>query len=467
MRRTATLIAAGAAVLMLSCIPALADFEETGFGARTAGMANSFVGLADDVYAVVYNPAALGTQRDREFTASYKKMYWGLSDLSELGENFLAFSFPLKNDRSAGTIGAAIWNFQAANLYRENTLILSYGLSLKEIIKQNIYAGVAVRVLSKEYTSTEYTENSMDFLGSTSYGRDPVFKNGYGKTAIGVDLGAYIPFSRAYSAGVMFKNINRPDTGLADKSILPLITKVGGCYHAARFNVLMDAEFVNKDVNVGPALEKFLLKKKAALRGGFEFGSRDRANLTMGASYRFKGFRLDYAFALPLKGIRGTNGSHGMSLVIFIGEGGTAEEVTEEAPAAYQTAMRQYYLKDYLRAYESFRDLSVSTTLSPKFMRASGDFAAKIQSSMAQMAGKDSSSREVLYAKGFVAYVGRKYPEALVHWQAYLIKNSGNREVRDYYTKVSALFEKEASKAIGGYMLEKITATPEVEHDEE
>jgi hypothetical protein len=454
-------------VVLLGYSFARADFEETGFGARTAGMANSFVGLADDVYSVVYNPGALGRIRDREFTASYKKLYWGLTDLTDLGENFLAFTFPLTSNRNGGTIGAALWNFHAGNLYSENTCILSYGRTLKDVINYNVYAGASLRILSKQYTANIYTENAIDFLGN-SFGRDPVFANGYSKTALGVDVGAFFPFNKIYTAGVMIQNINAPDTGLAEKSILPMDSKVGVCYHAAEFNVLTDVEFVNGDMNVSPGFEKFLLKKQVALRGGFELGSRSLANLTMGASYRFSGFRLDYSFQLPLEGIQGTNGTHGMSLVIFFGEAGTIEEVVEEVPDAYQNVLRLYYKKEFVRAYEKFTTLSTSAALPAKYAKSSGEFAARIRSEMEQQASKKKYTvSQKLYAKGFLSYVDKRYPECLVQWQEYLSKNAGNREIREYTARVSSLFEKDKSIKIGGYVTEGINAKPNLKRDDE
>lgn len=454
-------------VLLLSYCSVRADFEETGYGSRATGMANSFVGLADDVYSVVYNPGALGNIRDREFTASYEKLYWGLTDLTDLGVNFIAMTFPLSGTRNGGTIGAAIWNFNAGNLYSENTFVLSYGRTLRDLIHYNMYVGASLRVLTSQYTANAYTENAIDFLGNT-YGRDPVFVNGYGKTTLGCDLGAYFPFNKVYTAGIAVQNINSPNTGLAQTSILPVDTKVGVCYHATDLNVLGDIEFVDGAINIGPAFEKYLWKKQVAVRGGFEFGSNSLANLTMGASYRFSGFRLDYSFVLPLEGIQNTNGSQGMSLVIFFGEGGSNEEAVEEIPVPFQNAVRLYYKREYVRAYEAFQKLAAGTTVSPKFVKSSADYVAKIKSEMEQQASKNKSSEsQKLYAKGFLSFVDKKYPECLVQWQEYLNHNSSNQEIREYVRRVSSLFEKDKSKKIGGYILEGTSTKPDAIKDEE
>ena len=319
-RRTYSVVSLCALLVCAGYSVVLGDFEETGFGARTTGMANSFIGLADDVYSVVYNPGAMGRIRDTELTASYRRLFWGLTGDESLADNFAAFTLPLSSTTKGGTIGAALWTFRAGDLYRENTVIVAYGRTLKDIINYDVYAGVSLRFLSKTYAANTYTENAVDFLSGENYGRDPVFDNGYGKTTIGVDIGAYFPFKNVYTAGIVVKNINSPDTGLAEKIILPLDVQAGVCYHGAGYNLLLDGQYVNNEINMGPAMEKYLFNTTAAVRGGFKFGSRNRANVTMGASYHFKVFRLDYSFELPLKGIEGTNGSHGMSMVVFLGQ---------------------------------------------------------------------------------------------------------------------------------------------------
>lgn len=461
-------VLAAAAALSLCRAPAWADFEETGFGARAAGMANSFVGLADDVYAIAYNPGALGRLRAAEFTASYRKLYWGLTDKSELNENFLAVAYPLDKDGSRGTLGLAVWNYTAGDLYRENTVFVSYGRTLKDIVGRTSFAGLTVKALTKEYASTLYTENAIDFLGD-SYGRDPVFAGGYGKTTIAVDVATLVPLSARATAGVVVKNINAPDTGLAEKVILPLDVRAGVCFTRDSLNIVADAQFRDGDITAGPAFERTLFNGLAAVRGGLALGSRGRAAATMGASSRFAGLRIDYSFELPLRGIQKTMGTHGMSIVVLFGESAPARPVTaaaEPGAQAYQDARRALERKEYVRAYDMFCRLTDSLPPGGSVSRAAAEQAGRISADMQRVA-LDGAGSEKRYAQGFVAYVEKRYPVCLMHWQQYLAAHGNNSEIRAYAARVSALFPDARPRAVGGYLLDKPTALPAMTGPEE
>jgi hypothetical protein len=53
------------------------SFSNTGIGARVCGMSGAFTGLADDVYALYYNPAGLGRIGRKELAIDYSKLYMG------------------------------------------------------------------------------------------------------------------------------------------------------------------------------------------------------------------------------------------------------------------------------------------------------------------------------------------------------------------------------------------------------
>ena len=66
-----------------------AEFDELGTSARAVGMGDAFVAIADDTYAIVYNPAGLGAIQHKEFATNSNMLYAGLSDLSSLNESFV------------------------------------------------------------------------------------------------------------------------------------------------------------------------------------------------------------------------------------------------------------------------------------------------------------------------------------------------------------------------------------------
>ena len=287
-----------------------ADFEDLGVGARPIGMGNAYTALADDVNAIYYNPAGLAQLDECQFTSGYGKLYWGLDDGSNLGSGFVGYAHPLYH---WGTLGVGWLNFGLQGLYRENSFILSYGNTLKK----KLLAGLNLKLLSKKYGKTLYTESAIDDSGNTTGERDPVFSKGYSKTGFSTDLGFLYKFNREYSLGLSLIDIIQPHMDLKDnKSRVPIGVRTGFLYNSDFLTFAFDTTFRNGDINVYSGAEKWFLNRTFGVRAGLGVGSRRFSNLALGASYAKYLFQFDYAFLYPLSGIRDTYGSHRISLTL-------------------------------------------------------------------------------------------------------------------------------------------------------
>ncbi len=175
-----------------------------------------------------------------------------------------------------------------------------------------------MKLLSKKYGKTTYTENALIDGGPGVTGeRDPVFSEGYSKTGFSTDLGFLYKFNREYSVGLSLIDINQPCMDLKNnKSKVPLGVKSGFLYNSDFLTFAFDTTFRNGDVNVYSGVEKWFSRRTLALRAGLGVGSRSFSNLALGASYTKYLFQLDYAFLYPLSGIRDTYGSHRISLTL-------------------------------------------------------------------------------------------------------------------------------------------------------
>jgi len=288
-----------------------ADFEDLGVGARPIGMGNAYTALADDVNAIYYNPAGLAQLDESQFTSGYGKLYWGLDDGSSLGSGFVGYAHPLYH---WGTLGVGWLNFGLQGLYRENSFILSYGNTLKK----KLLAGLNLKLLSKKYGKTSYTENALiDGGPGVSGERDPVFSKGYSKTGFSTDLGFLYKFNREYALGLTLTDINQPRMDLKDnKSRVPIGVRSGFLYNSDFLTFALDTTFRNGDINVYSGVEKWFSNRTFGVRAGLGVGSRSFSNLALGASYTKYLFQFDYAFLYPLSGIRDTYGSHRISLTL-------------------------------------------------------------------------------------------------------------------------------------------------------
>src|SRR4029079_6571195 len=102
--------------------------------ARAPGMGNAFVGLADDVYALYYNPAGLAQLKRPELATSYTRLLLGLSDNSNLSSSFVGYAHPLKEGKW-GTAAVA-WQQLSLNsgFYQDQALYMSYGTSAQDVL---------------------------------------------------------------------------------------------------------------------------------------------------------------------------------------------------------------------------------------------------------------------------------------------------------------------------------------------
>ncbi len=317
-----------------------ADFADLGVGARQQGLGNAFVGISDDVSSIYYNPAGLGFLRRGEFIADYSRLYIGLDDESNLNNGFLGVVYPLKFRKNYGAVGIGLLNFSFSGVYQENSFYISYG---KKVLNK-LSLGGNIKFLSESYTQDDYTKI------------DPVFE--YGKKSslqtFGMDIGGIYNFLPRFFYGFTFININQPDIGLRKSEKLPIIFKMGVGYKEKDLNVGFDFILRDKDNIISFGFERWFFKHQFGVRTGFEFGSREYRKLAVGSSYDSGTIRIDYAFSLPLVGIKDTYGIHRISVGYKFGripedelEPGSLEE------AFYRLQQEAKQLKETLRKTES------------------------------------------------------------------------------------------------------------------
>lgn len=306
-------------LMMFYCLPVFAQFEYSGAGARGISMGNAFTALANDVYAIYYNPAGLARVRCNELTIDCGKPYWGLYDSSNLGSGFIGYAHCFD---MWGTIGFGWLNFSADGYYNENTFIFAWGKQIANLSEKGLLsAGIKFKMLSKEYGKTPYTENAIDLrTGQLKGSGDPVFDAGYSRKGFSTSFGFLWNINVHNSIGLTLDDINQPDMGLSGEDKIYSKPKLGYAYITNKVN--MTSDFVletNKLVILG-GIEKWFMDRTFALRGGLGIiGDSGFSNLSLGASWQYnKRSTIEYSFRYPLEGIS-TYGSHQISLALRFG----------------------------------------------------------------------------------------------------------------------------------------------------
>jgi len=299
-----------------------AAFKDSGWGARSAGMGGAFCAIADDTSAPLWNPAGITQVRRPEANFMYAKLFAGLETVS-LGLDYFSFVFP--RNRYTGAWGISWANFSCTDLYREDTISITYAERLNDFFPRlipEVSLGLSVKYLNHGYTLDEYAKLDTD-----------VFGEGTSKYAFTGDAGLLVKSNPGrepwISIGASVKNIIEPDVGLRTKDIVPMETKFGVAYRMGDFKLFnalvmedvtgaFDVTLRDKDWNYHLGWESWFKRRTFGLRAG-----GNNREITIGLSYdneilKSLGIQFDYAFILPLQ-IEETWGSHRISLTVRFG----------------------------------------------------------------------------------------------------------------------------------------------------
>lgn len=324
---------------LISAAPARAAFEETGAGARAPGLGDAFTALADDVYSVHYNPAGLAQLDGPELGVAYARLYEGLSDGSEIGTSQLAYAHPLPGGRR-GTLGLGWERFSLSGLYTEQTLALSYGRGvLDRADGGRLLAGVNVKQLSRSFGSTAEAANACRGL-NCGQGVDPLLSGSNSRSALDADVGLLYRFPKDLLVGLSIKHLLSPNVAFSGTDNVERSIDAGLAYKTLWMSLVGELKLgrssagsTKRDMVV--AAERFLATPnygQFGLRGALGVGGDDWKRLTVGGSYRISKVQFDYAFLIPVGGVRGQSGSHRMALMVYFGAPAVVAEEGRKRP---------------------------------------------------------------------------------------------------------------------------------------
>jgi len=282
-------------------------FVDVGFGARPAGLGNAYVGLANDVNSIVWNPAGISSVKKMETSFTYTKLL-GLVDY-----NFLAFSLPLSDDQGAGA--ALIASGDAA--LREYTLNLGYS---RKFMLDNLYIGFGLK-----FRYASFGNNSLSASDYILFEQDEIsdgLLNQVKGSAVGfgIDFGILYHVNDKIKVGLMFRDIysplywnskvDNPDKQAKGKysELIPFEPTIGTSFKVAE-QITFTTDYtsvVRKDVSdkLRAGMEVSIIKI-LALRGGIQYflnnEKDEKYSLGLGLNFeamKEKRIHLDYTFMM-------------------------------------------------------------------------------------------------------------------------------------------------------------------------
>jgi hypothetical protein len=122
------------AIFLVIPLLGLSAHENNGRGTKAIALANAFVALADNPWAVSYNPAGLVQIRTPELATFYVPQQFGIPELRTIS---LSAAYAV----NPGTVGAFVEQF-GFDLYRTTNIGLGYGVNLES----GVSVGAAINV---------------------------------------------------------------------------------------------------------------------------------------------------------------------------------------------------------------------------------------------------------------------------------------------------------------------------------
>lgn len=245
-------------LLLLAIFPVVAQSgsEKNGRGTRAIGLANAYVAIADDPWAVFYNPAGLAQASLFRATAFISPAQFGMSELQTAS---VAMTLPI----GFCTVGLAVDQF-GYDLFRETTVALGFGMNVKEYVA--IGAAVHLNRLAIE---------------------------GYGAASrLVLDIGGIAFVTENVRLGWSWNNVTQTSVGTRSEQ-LPQILSMGVCYEITEDSRL--SVELEKDIRY-PTIKEFGYEQQLFDVLCIRFGISDNPDkFSCGVAVRALGCEFSYA----------------------------------------------------------------------------------------------------------------------------------------------------------------------------
>lgn len=253
-----------------------AAFLKIGAGARPSALGGNYVGLANDVNAVNWNPGGLGFLQEKELTAMYAS--W----IADMNYEFAGYAQPLTNGLA---IGGSLVMLQSGDMEkrsdtRENLGTFSASdtcgtLAIAKKIQDNVSLGGSVKFINQKIDDES-------------------------ATGMAVDLGALVKTSITnLNVGLAVRNLGPKMKFISEGYDLPLTLAAGISYGLPKMNLTSDINYYDSKMTIGVGME-YQVINALVLDLGYKAGKDNKleglSGLSAGLGFNINKINLSYAW---------------------------------------------------------------------------------------------------------------------------------------------------------------------------
>lgn len=273
-----------------------ATFLEIGPGARATAMGDAFVGLADDVTAIYWNPAGLQNLSQKE--VSFMHDMW----FQSITYDYAALAWPFKG---FGVIGMNVVLLNTGSPITQTTVNSSFSPGSSSFFVDSTSSVTASDMLIS-FSYARALDSQEDWKIGGTFKMISQTLAGTSASAFACDVGLLVRSAvEGLSLGLVFQNLGTQITMQQEGYSLPTSAKAGTSWKIPSQNVtfVMDAtQSIYNQTRLNGGLEydtkRFM---DIILRGGYrlELGGGDVdvvSGLTAGFGINLFGMQTDYAF---------------------------------------------------------------------------------------------------------------------------------------------------------------------------
>jgi len=318
----------------------LATFLKIGVGARATSMAGAFTAVADDSYAVYWNPAGLiYSQGAKNLSFSHNEYFQGLA------QEFLVCTLPAENIKfiGGGFLKKGVFGFGFNYFYTPKDMERRSGLNESDpLYPISISEGLFRAYDAALSVSYGYSFSPVMDLGATLKFIRQSIDNESG-ASFAVDAGALrrlILFDREVMAGFTIQNLGPGIKFISKRYDLPLTFKAGLSHRILKSGTIVSLN-IDKPIDNYPSFilgMEYRLTDKLSLNSGYKYRLHGNelgglSGLATGIGFSFNDFLFSYAFS-PLGDL---GNSHIMSLSFRFGKIEKPKlKISREVVPAYQ-----------------------------------------------------------------------------------------------------------------------------------